>query len=219
MNNLRQLQLAWLSYAHDNQDQLVPNWIIMGSGGWQASCSTTNSWVAGTAFTSASTAGIRQGALWPYTQNDGIYRCPSDKSLWPYGGTRAPRPFNFALSIAMNGRIDDTTTAQSEPRIKVKLANIGRPAGVFTFIDKQEASMTHGTFVLDAGQTVNWYTLPGERDRRCGANVAFADGHVDFHKWQYLGRTRTYLETPFKNQADRADLIWVLNHVPGVNGQ
>jgi len=68
----------------------------------------------------------------------------------------------------MNGRIDETTTAQSELRIKVKLANIGRPAGVFTFIDKQEASMTHGTFVLDAGQTDHWFTLPGERDRACG---------------------------------------------------
>jgi prepilin-type N-terminal cleavage/methylation domain-containing protein/prepilin-type processing-associated H-X9-DG protein len=225
VNNLRQLQLAWLSYAHDNQDQLVPNWIIMGSGGWQASCSTTNSWVAGTAFTTDSTAGIRQAALWPYTQNDGIYRCPSDKSLWPYGGTRAPRPFNFALSIAMNGRIDDTTTAQSEPRIKVKFANIGGPAGVFTFIDKQESSMTHGTFVLDAGQLDtgridHWFTLPGERDRRCRANVAFADGHVGFHKWQYLGRsTRISLATPFKNQADRADLIWVLSRVPDATGR
>jgi prepilin-type N-terminal cleavage/methylation domain-containing protein/prepilin-type processing-associated H-X9-DG protein len=215
LNNLRQLQLAWLSYAHDNQDRLVPNWIIMGSGGWQASFGTTNSWVSGTAFTSASTAGIREGALWPHTQkNDGIYRCPSDKSLWPYGATRAPRPFNFALSIAMNGRIDDTTTSQSEPRIKVKLANIGGPANVFTFIDKQESSMTHGTFVLDAGQTVNWYTLPGERDRRCGANVAFADGHVDFHKWRYLGRIRTEMRTRFKNEVDRADLIWVLSRVP-----
>ena len=46
------------------------------------------------------------------------------------------------------------------------------PSVMFTFIDKEEASMTHGTFVLDAGQTENWYTLPGERDRRCGANVA-----------------------------------------------
>ena len=218
-SNLRQLQLAWLSYAHDNQDQLVPNWIIMGSGGWQASFGTTNSWVSGTAFTSASTAGIREGALWPYTQNDGIYRCPSDKSLWSYGGTRAPRPFNFGLSLYMNGRIDDTTTSQAEPRIKVKLANIQRPADVFTFMDKDEKSMTHGTFVLNAESTDCWYALPGERDRACGANVGFADGHVDFHKWRYLGRIRMELRTYFKNEADRADLIWVLSRVPDATGR
>jgi prepilin-type processing-associated H-X9-DG protein len=218
-SNLRQLQLAWLTYAADNNDRLVPNWIILDSGGWQASFSTSDSWVSGTAFTSGSTAGIRQGALWPYSKNDGIYRCPSDKSLWPCGGTRAPRPFNVALSITMNGRVNSTITAQSEPRIMVKLANIRRPADRFTFIDKQEASMTHGTFVLNAQRTDCWYTLPGERDRACGANVAFADGHVDFHKWQYLGRTRKNLETPFKSQADRADLIWVLSRIPGANGQ
>jgi hypothetical protein len=26
------LQLAWLNYAHDNQDRLVPNWTIFPSG-------------------------------------------------------------------------------------------------------------------------------------------------------------------------------------------
>ena len=55
--------------------------------------------------------------------------------------------------------------------------------------------------------------------RRCGANVAFADGRADLHKWRYLGRTRTYLQTPVKNQADHADLIWILSHVPDVNGR
>lgn len=119
----------------------------------------------------------------------------------------------------MNGRIDDTTTAQSEPRIMVKLENIRRPVSMFTFMDKDEKSMTHGTFVLDAAQTENWYSLPGERDRGCGANVAFVDGHVDFHKWQYLGRIRTDLATGFKNEADRADLIWVLSRVPDATGR
>ncbi|MCL4179547.1 MAG: prepilin-type N-terminal cleavage/methylation domain-containing protein, partial [Verrucomicrobia bacterium] len=210
-SNLRQLQLAWLNYAHDNQDRLVPNWIILGSAPWQASFSTSNSWVSGTAFTSDSTAGIRQGALWPYSQNDGIYRCPSDKSLWSYGGTRAARAFNVALSIAMNGGIDDSVGKALDPLVLVRLAEIRRPVGMFTFIDKGEESMTSGTFVLTPRQTEYWNSLPGERDRACGANVAFADGHVSFHKWQYLGRTRTNRETPFKNQADRADLMWVLS--------
>jgi len=219
-SNLKQLQYSWQMFADDHDGQLVPNWIILGFGDWRAAFSTTNSWVCGTAWNDPTTAGIIQGALWPYTQNVGIYRCPSDKSLWSYGGTRAPRPFNFALSIYMNGRVDDTITSQSEPRIKVKLANIQRPADMFTFMDKDEKCMTHGTFVLNAERTDCWYALPGERDRACGANVAFADGHVDFHKWQYLGRsTRIGLETPFKNQADHADLIWVISCVPGVSGQ
>jgi hypothetical protein len=49
--------------------------------------------------------------------------------------------------------------------------------------------------------------------------VAFVDGHVEFHKWQYLGRTRNNLATHWTNQADRADLTWLLSRIPGANGQ
>jgi prepilin-type processing-associated H-X9-DG protein len=210
---LRQLQLAWQNYAHDNQDRLVPNWILM-NGGWESSASTSNSWVSGTAYTTDSTAGIRLGALWNYTGKAvGLYRCPADKSLWSYGGKRVPRPFNVALSIALNGRIDDTTTAQSEPGIKLKWAHIPRPTDIFTFIDKDEKSMTHGTFVPNV-LTESWHSLPGERDRARGANVAYADGHVAFHRWQYLGRIRTGLSTPVTNAADRADFKWLLSRIP-----
>ena len=226
-NNLRQLQLAWLNYAHDNQDCLVPNWFIWDGLSWTTSRSTTSSWVSGTASTSASTAGIQQGALWQHTGRAvGIYSCPSDKSRWPYGGTSAPRPFNVTLSIWMNGRISSdngsswqVSPGPAYPQIVVRSASIRRPVNVFTFVDGAEQSMTSGTFLCEVGQTSYWYTIPGERDRRCGANVAFADGHVDFHKWQYIGRTRTELTTPFKNEADHADLIWVLSRVPDANGQ
>jgi len=217
-SNLKQLQVAWHLYADDHSDRLVPNWIIM-NGGWQSSFSTSNSWVSGTAFTTDSTAGIRQGALWAYSKNDGIYRCPSDKSLWSYSGRRASRPFNVALSIALNGGIDDSKGKALDPVVAVRLTEIQRPVGVFTFIDKREESMTSGAFVLTPRQTDYWNTIPGERDRACGANVAFADGHVEFHKWQYLGRTRTDLGEPVKNQADRADLIWLLSRIPDATGR
>jgi prepilin-type processing-associated H-X9-DG protein len=63
------------------------------------------------------------------------------------------------------------------------------------------------------------HSMPGERDHACGANVAFADGHVDFHKWQYLGRIRKDMKEFVRNEKDRADLIWVLNGVPDAKGQ
>jgi hypothetical protein len=145
----------------------------------------------------------------------GIYRCPSDKS---------PRPFNVTLSYYMNGRIsaDNGSTwlappGPGFPPIVVRLASIRRPVNVFTFIDGAEGSMTHGTFLLDAGQTDCWYTIPGERDRGCGASVAFADGRAEFHKWRYLGRIRREIQDQVRNDQDRADLIWVLSRVTDAN--
>jgi len=214
-SNLKQLQLAWLMYADDYNGLLVPNWFNWDGTDWTTSQGTADSWVCGSAYNNTSTAGIHQGALWSYAKKqDGIYRCPSDKSLWSYGGTRAPRPFNVTLSIAMNGGINGSIGKALNPLVVVKASEIQRHADVFTFIDGAERSMTSGTFLFEAGQTNYWYTIPGERDRGCGANVAFADGHVPFQKWSFRGRIRGVPPpTPVKNGQDFADLIWVFSHV------
>ena len=217
MNNLHQLQLAWQMYPGDYQDRLVPNWFNWNGSDWKTSCGTTNSWVCGSARTDSSTAGIRTGALWAYTQNEAIYRCPSDRTFWPYSTGQAQRPFNVGLSLYPNGLINgDLRQTPYYWLIVHKASEIRRPANRFTFLDSAEASMTCGAFVLKVGQTGFWYVIPGDRDRGCGANVAFADGHVFFKKWHYLGRIREDLETPIKNQQDAADLAWLVSMMPSV---
>jgi prepilin-type processing-associated H-X9-DG protein len=163
---------------------------------------------------SNSTDGICRGTLWPYTQSTGLYRCPSDKSLWLYGTRRAPRPFNVALSVAMNGGYNGLNGRALHPVVVETLAELRRPGSVFTFLDEEEASVTSGEFIVMPDQTAYWLVVPGYRDRGCGANVAFADGHVNFKKWQYLGRTRTGPNTSVQNELDRADLTWVVNALP-----
>jgi prepilin-type N-terminal cleavage/methylation domain-containing protein len=184
LNNLKQLQLAWLYYADDNLDRLVPNWIISNGSDWKATHSTTSSWVSGTAWTDPSTAGIQQGALWPYVNNVSCYRCPSDKSVWDYAGapTRCPRPFNVGLSFALHGGENDLTGKAYRSEMMMTLTEIRRPVGTLTFMDASEKSTTSGAFIADPDQPGVWYTMPGERDRGCGANVAFAEGHVQSKK-------------------------------------
>lgn len=220
LNNLKQLQLAWLNYAHDNQDRLAPNWFTYAHPSWTTLCSTTNSWVSGTAWANPSTAGIQQGALWDYVKNVDCYRCPSDKWVTNYPGapTRCPRPFNVTLSMAMNGGENGLNGKARDARIVIALTEIHQPVRMFTFMDGCAKSMTSGTFVASPDQTNGWYTIPGERDRGCGANVAFADGHVQFKPWQCLGRVRLPppdLVTPWVNERDRADLRWLLDAVFG----
>jgi prepilin-type N-terminal cleavage/methylation domain-containing protein/prepilin-type processing-associated H-X9-DG protein len=216
-SNFRQLQVAWLNYAQDNRDRLVPNWFNYSHPDWRTSRSTTNSWVSGTAWTDPSTAGIQQGALWDYVKNVGCYHCPSDKWVTDYAGMPAPcpRPFNVTLSMAMNGGQNGQNGKAYRAEIVITLTEIRRHVRVFTFMDACAKSMTSGAFLADPDQPDVWYTITGERDRGCGANVAFADGHVQFKKWQYLGRIRVGMQTSLKNAADRADLRWVLDAVSG----
>jgi len=209
-SNLRQLQVAWLLYSHDNQDQLVPNWLTGNwPGGYLSVIRTSNSWVTGSAYLDDSAAGICGGALWRYTQNTGIYRCPSDKTLWRYATRQSPRPFNVALNFTLHGGWNGSVGAALSPGIVVKGAGIRRPANRFTFMDQEAIGMLSGGFIEDLDQTDHWWVVPGARDKGNGANVAFADGHVEFRKWQFPSRTRTAPEMPVQNELDRSDLAWL----------
>ncbi|MHC1768861.1 MAG: type II secretion system protein [Verrucomicrobiia bacterium] len=205
LGNVKQLQLGWTLYAHENNDRLVPNWAeAPGWPDYTKIYNTTNSWVCGSARTDASTAGIRQGALWPYVESEGVYRCPSDKSRWPYGQQVAPRPWNISLDVALGADTDFGTE---------KLCGVRQPSRCFTFIDEEAKSMTSGCFYIDPYYQRVWFMVPGERDRGHGANVAFVDCHAAFQKWKYLGRTRTGGSSECKNAEDRADWDWLMSGI------
>ena len=210
LNNQKQLQLAWQMYHEDNNERLVLNFEGGTIGTPSTYYSTTNSWITGSALWDSTPAQIRQGALWPYTRNERIYRCPSDKTVWPYGTNRAPRPWNVVLSIHLNGHWEGVDV--SAP---IKSSELRQPDHCFTFIDEEESLVTGGAFVLLVGHENSWWTVPGFRDRGCGANVAFADGHAEFHKWKYPHRIRNGQETPIANALDLEDLRWLLSRVPG----
>ena len=210
LNNQKQLQMAWQMYHEENNDRLVPNFLAGIYDTVASLYSTSNSWISGSALTDCTGAGIRQGALWPYTRNQRIYRCPSDKTLWPYGAQRAPRPWNIILDFYMNGRWNNDVYS-----IPVKAGEIRRPARSLTFIDEEETLPTGGVFVLADWQENLWWMVPGSRDRGNGANVAFADGHAEFHPWKWPHRIRKATENPIVNEPDREDLRWLLSRVPG----
>lgn len=213
--NLKQLQVAWQMYADEHYQNLVPNFHLGTAGNWGSIRSSSNSWVSGCPLTDSASVGIRQGALWPYTRSEGIYRCPSDRAVWPYAGGLAPRSFNVALSLGLNGGWNDDTGYDLDPAVVVKSTEIRRPDRVFTFMDEEEASIPGGAFFVRKEQTDFWWMIPGYRDKSGGANVAFADGHALFKKWKDPGRRWTGFETPVRNALDREDLAWVVGGLPG----
>ncbi len=208
-SNLKQLQLAWQLYADANNERMVANWVLgLTPSVYVNNYGTSNAWVCGSALLSDSTDGIRQGALWPYSGAEGLYRCPSDRSVWPYGTRRARRPFNIALNCVLNGGWDGGNGHAMHPLVLERLPEIRRPVRLFSFIDEEAPSMTSGEFlIMPDGRA--WWMVPGARDRGSGANMAFADGHVEFHKWRFPSRTREGTETSVKNALDRADLDWL----------
>ncbi|MDB6124127.1 MAG: hypothetical protein JWQ71_3120, partial [Pedosphaera sp.] len=101
VNNQKQLTLAWVMYADDNETRLAPNASSTAPAG-------TASWVAGKLAwdlpptpsnpDNYNTDNLTQSLLGPYCNRSiGIYKCPGDK----VNGAKGAR----VRSISMNGQM------------------------------------------------------------------------------------------------------------------
>jgi len=109
LGNHKQLGLAWLMYAGDNQERCCRNVPLPGDDPNANPC-----WVMGSESWAADNVDntnvdtIKNGLLWPYSQNTGIYKCPGDNYLCSEGGIKMPR----LRSNSMNSFIGTTDSAR-----------------------------------------------------------------------------------------------------------
>ena len=117
-NNCKQIGLASLIYAGDNDDKMpYPNWNAPWVQGWLydptvgsavpnlfAAPFSTNPRLAyeGTPG-SPSGPGGQGGQIWPYIKNLGVYRCPLDKTNLPSFGSRANKLSTYVQNGAICG--------------------------------------------------------------------------------------------------------------------
>jgi prepilin-type N-terminal cleavage/methylation domain-containing protein/prepilin-type processing-associated H-X9-DG protein len=207
-NHLKQLQLGWLMYLHDQNDQLVPNKDDDdGTGNW---ISLPGSWVEGNAQLDVSTTNIQKGTLFPYNRNVTIYRCPADRTTL-IADAKVLTTRSYMLEVWVNGteKFDPYP-----PHIQRKYTALKNPAMVFTFLDSgtcDSGSFYISPFGYGYPAETFWLNSPGDWHNR-GSSFAFADGHVEHHAWRYP--KGTLYEVPAGGPADLADLRWLQDRVP-----
>jgi len=223
LSNLKQLQLAWVAYTVDYHDALPankwrdPSWLYGCPQGHQCSA---DSWVLGDTTKDTSPRNIQNGSLFPFTGNAGIYHCPTDRStvdLKP----QILRNRSYSMSYYMNG-------SEGRPERKTRFSQISVPARVFVFLDEQERSIDDGVFFVhvpgDEGERyeahehpefggAHWMNLPADRHSR-GCNLSFADGHVQYWKWQWPKLQGPDGEAEVANEADFQDLRRLQTCIP-----
>ena len=189
LNNLKQLETCWHLYVGDYNDLLVPNNSVYGQNINVATGGA--SWCLGSARYDTATTNIENGLLFPYNRSVAIYRCPADRStIEDQGGNKLSQPRNrsYNQSQSVNGYPEfDSFMLTHIPCFK-KLTQIAAPnsAQCLVFIDEHEDTLLDSEFGMPTDYydgSTKWWDMPANRHSQ-GANLSFADGHVEHWHWQ-----------------------------------
>jgi len=206
LNNLKQLQTAWILYADDQNDAICPNKSRGGGSDWW---SLPGSWVIGNAQKDSDPTNIEAGVLFRYLSTREVYRCPADLSntaTLP----KVRRLRSYLLCGLLNGDL------QQGGRLKTRLGQIQSPTSVYGFLQSSERTITDGQCSVAAlgCSELNdrqWYDVPYDRHGR-GGDLSFLDGHAEYHRWRWPKPYAIY--TPVANAQDLEDLRWLQERLP-----
>jgi len=98
ISNLNQLQICYLLYVGDHNDEVPPN--------KATPINSYDSWVLGNARADTTTTNIENGHLFQYNRSVNLYRCPADRSktiptAQHPGGL--PRTRSYAIDYPLGG--------------------------------------------------------------------------------------------------------------------
>jgi len=198
LSNLKQLALAWIMYADENDDKIV-NGEAAGGGNGLATTPTSGNrhkgekwWVGGDCGDfwagehlpmETQLNAIRAGALFPYTRKETLYRCPT--------GVRGEMR-TYSIGDSMNGIPRSGTHHDNKVGVRVgktvlwikNRTEIRVPGPAYRLVFLDEGRITPDSY---ATHYVNerWWDPPFVRHGD-GTNVSFADGHSAY--WKYKGK-------------------------------
>lgn len=204
MNNSKQLELAWMMYAGDNNDALVPN------PGQDHPALTEPAWTRGDMSVPAQAVDktmLELGLLWPYNRSYGIYKCPADQKL--LNGVITVRSMSMNAFMNVNDEsYPDYVTPAHLYQIYRKFTAIDKTAERWVFADENPFSINDGMMWIycDAPGWVDW---PATYHSFSGS-FSFADGHCEIHKFR---DPKTAALNPAQTNIDWP---WLRDHTSGL---
>ena len=194
VNNLKQLDIAWLMYAADFQDNFTLNLRSSNFGGWVNGDQTVASQEVIPYYLSFYPAN-QPPQLGPYVaKNTVIFKCPADQRQAQFGGTVNGSPWPLSTypatrSYSMNGYVGvpvgdilDGTTG----KVFRKTTDVAHPSDLFVILEESALTINDGIFFFfgnDNPTTGGWGDCAGAYHGQA-AGINFADGHAEFHHWQ-----------------------------------
>ena len=177
LSNLKQLMLAWILYADENDGMIVRGDTeeynnkrdsankLVHENEWAW---VLRDWHRGDVSLEDQKIAVLNGALFPYAKNIKLYKCPV-----AYGGEWR----TYSVIDAMNATwLDAPEAMMIKKRNKIKA-----PGERCVFIDDSGATPM-GAWSVHYTRP-SWWDEPPLRHGN-GANWSFADGHSEYWKWK-----------------------------------
>jgi prepilin-type processing-associated H-X9-DG protein len=211
LNNLKQLQYAWLMYSQDNQDRIPQN-IASNSGRLVSNPQDPKgqpgqvnaSWVLGDVSNSSQMTDdglLTHGLIYNYVNNTAVYKCSQDKV--------PTRNRSYSMNAWMDGI--DAWPVNCVDYIKTSQFGAEFPSVMAcVFIEENPGSINDGYWVQDPTNPNKWIDSPAHYHNN-GGELSFVDGHAELKKW----RDGNVLTDKFNGQngfaADpsSSDLAWI----------
>jgi len=183
LSNLKQLTVAWIMYADENDGKIVH--ACTGKPGENPIPANEDGWVHWAGYSDSTTdqlqiQAIREGALYRYCQTDKLYQCP----IGLRGEMRT-----YSIVDSMNG------WPSAGPHIKIR-TQITRSGERVVFLD--EGWVTFASWSVPYDRESWWGSTPvpggitSTTNRNFdpppvrhgeGTTFSFADGHSEYWKW------------------------------------
>lgn len=187
MGNERQLALTGQLYADDHADRLAPNghgipeelggqrlWVLSGRHTQPEAFTNTAFLIDG-----------KLAAFASYLPSTAIYKCPADRAVFNYQGKAEHKVRSYSLNSWLGWLAPVAEFDSDRFRSFDKTSDLA-PAGpsrILSFLDVGPDSLCFSAFAVAMGETGLFYHLPSAQHGGSG-NVAFADGHVESHRWR-----------------------------------
>ncbi len=212
MNNEKQMTLAWLLYADDNSQKLVPN-VGDGQG---AAYVESGVWCYGNVSSLPDETNytyLTGSLLGPYTKAIGVFKCPGD----PGNPVGTGRVRSISMNSYMNGKGGGTASGWVN-FINLPDVSLGAmPTQYFVFLDEKPSSVNDEYFDTSmsalTSSSLPLHDNPSQvHGGACG--FGFVDGHGEIHKWKSptFASAATLTGTYTSGTAEYADCFWMIQH-------
>lgn len=197
LSNVKQIGLAVLQYAQDNDETFPFHRTLVGSG--QAIEHAVYTGGTGGKLTVV----LYCDAIYPYVKNSQIFKCPSRPTAW------LGYSWNYVLGYYGN------FPGRSGPLYQGRtLAAVDRPADTGMLVDARSARGRPECVCICCDSCSGWYYVLGGQNYSArpyvyalhneGDNICFVDGHA---KWYHAG---SYGDTNYPGYAAPSGIIWTV---------